>query len=44
MQKVQKSTDLDKIDVVELIRDFTKSIKINSFASYLREVWRVKNY
>jgi hypothetical protein len=41
MQKQpSKSEVLDQIDVEELLKDF-KILNIDSFAVYLKEVWRV---
>jgi hypothetical protein len=36
------STSVDKIDAEELIKEF-KVTKIETFSSYLKEVWRVNN-
>lgn len=42
MQKQSsKSEVIDQIDVEELLKDF-KILNIDSFAVYLKEVWRVK--
>jgi hypothetical protein len=32
--------NVDKIDVEELIKDF-KVLNVNTFISYLKEIWRV---
>lgn len=39
--KSNSKSDKDKIDVEELIKDF-KVTNLDNFASYLKEVWRVK--
>ncbi len=40
MKSTSKAETVDKIDVEELIKDF-KVMNIDSFAEYLKEVWRV---
>ena len=40
MMKTSVSMEVDKIDVEELIKDF-KILNIDTFAAYLKEVWRV---
>jgi hypothetical protein len=37
------TTDTPKVDVEELVREF-KVMNIDVFTSYLKEVWRVRNY
>lgn len=37
------SDRIDKIDVEDLIKDF-RVVDIEAFSSYLKEIWRVKNF
>lgn len=39
--KITINVDVEKIDVEETLREF-KVLNIDSFTSYLKEVWRVK--
>jgi hypothetical protein len=38
-----ESNEIDKIDVEELIKDF-KVFNIDTFATYLKEVWKVLSF
>lgn len=40
MKNVSISIDITKIDVEETLREF-KVLNVDSFTSYLKEVWRV---
>jgi hypothetical protein len=37
------SDRIDRIDVEDLIKDF-RVVDIEAFSSYLKEIWRVKNF
>jgi hypothetical protein len=38
---MKKTDNVEKIDVEELIKDF-KVLSVNTFISYLKEIWRVR--
>jgi hypothetical protein len=40
---MEKSKNVDKIDVEELIKEY-KVYNVATFVSYLKEIWRVKYY